>query len=43
MAIGVSWLRWWVYAVVTMSTVRLFEAEMNSDLFQLLGMRCRQR
>ena len=37
MTIGGSWLRWWVQTVATMSNMGLFEVEMSSDSFQLLG------
>lgn len=38
MAIGGVWLRWWIQAAAAMSNMGLFEAEMSSDSFQLLGM-----
>lgn len=36
--IGGPWLRVWVQAAAAMSNMGLFEAEMSSDSFQLLGM-----
>ncbi|GMH23716.1 hypothetical protein Nepgr_025559 [Nepenthes gracilis] len=36
--IGGAWLRGWVQAASAMSNLGLFEAEMSSDAFQLLGM-----
>ncbi|PKA62806.1 putative polyamine transporter [Apostasia shenzhenica] len=36
--IGGDWLRWWIQAAAAMSNMGLFEAEMSSDSFQLLGM-----
>lgn len=36
--IGGSWLRVWIQAAAAMSNMGLFEAEMSSDSFQLLGM-----
>ncbi|XP_047315808.1 probable polyamine transporter At3g19553 [Impatiens glandulifera] len=36
--IGGGWLKWWVQAAAAMSNMGLFEAEMSSDAFQLLGM-----
>ncbi|CAH1444971.1 unnamed protein product [Lactuca virosa] len=36
--IGGSWLKWWIQAAAAMSNLGLFEAEMSSDAFQLLGM-----
>ncbi|KAI6678151.1 hypothetical protein NL676_038947 [Syzygium grande] len=36
--IGGAWLRWWIQAAAAMSNMGLFEAEMSSDAFQLLGM-----
>lgn len=36
--IGGSWLKWWIQAASAMSNLGLFEAEMSSDAFQLLGM-----
>ncbi|KAI4367125.1 hypothetical protein MLD38_022896 [Melastoma candidum] len=36
--IGGSWLRGWIQAASAMSNMGLFEAEMSSDAFQLLGM-----
>ncbi|XP_020580075.1 probable polyamine transporter At3g19553 [Phalaenopsis equestris] len=36
--IGGEWLRWWIQAAAAMSNMGLFEAEMSSDSFQLLGM-----
>ncbi|CAL9758160.1 unnamed protein product [Musa acuminata subsp. burmannicoides] len=38
MVIGGAWLRWWIQAAAAMSNMGLFEAEMSSDSFQLLGM-----
>ncbi|KAH7835550.1 hypothetical protein Vadar_027254 [Vaccinium darrowii] len=38
MLIGGSWLKWWIQAAAAMSNLGLFEAEMSSDAFQLLGM-----
>lgn len=38
MVIGGAWLRWWIQASAAMSNMGLFEAEMSSDSFQLLGM-----
>ncbi|KAH7299820.1 hypothetical protein KP509_24G031200 [Ceratopteris richardii] len=38
MVIGGSWMRWWVQAAAALSNMGLFEAEMSSDSFQLLGM-----
>lgn len=38
MLIGGSWLKWWIQAASAMSNLGLFEAEMSSDAFQLLGM-----
>lgn len=38
MLIGGSWLKWWIQAGSAMSNLGLFEAEMSSDAFQLLGM-----
>nr|GMD07198.1 probable polyamine transporter At3g19553 [Ipomoea batatas] len=38
MLIGGSWLKWWIQAAAAMSNMGLFEAEMSSDAFQLLGM-----
>ncbi|KAL3538815.1 hypothetical protein ACH5RR_002181 [Cinchona calisaya] len=38
MLIGGAWLRWWIQAAAAMSNMGLFEAEMSSDAFQLLGM-----
>ncbi|XP_074564752.1 putative polyamine transporter At3g19553 [Curcuma longa] len=38
MAIGGAWLSWWIQAASAMSNMGLFEAEMSSDSFQLLGM-----
>ncbi|GAB2292140.1 hypothetical protein Dimus_026391 [Dionaea muscipula] len=35
---GGSWLKWWIQAAAAMSNLGLFEAEMSSDAFQLLGM-----
>ncbi|XP_002986451.2 probable polyamine transporter At3g19553 [Selaginella moellendorffii] len=37
-AIGGSWLRIWVQLAAALSNMGLFEAEMSSDSFQLLGM-----
>ncbi|KAL8060707.1 hypothetical protein ABFX02_02G042400 [Erythranthe guttata] len=36
--IGGSWLKWWIQAAAALSNMGLFEAEMSSDAFQLLGM-----
>uniref|UniRef100_A0A0D9Y0V3 Polyamine transporter PUT1 n=1 Tax=Leersia perrieri TaxID=77586 RepID=A0A0D9Y0V3_9ORYZ len=36
--IGGGWLRIWIQAAAAMSNMGLFEAEMSSDSFQLLGM-----
>lgn len=36
--IGGVWLKWWIEAAAAMSNMGLFEAEMSSDAFQLLGM-----
>ncbi|XP_075520825.1 putative polyamine transporter At3g19553 [Primulina tabacum] len=38
MLIGGSWLKWWIQAASALSNMGLFEAEMSSDAFQLLGM-----
>jgi amino acid transporter len=38
LAIGGSVLRWWIEAAALLSNMGLFEAEMSSDSFQLLGM-----
>lgn len=38
MLIGGTWLRWWIQAAAAMSNMGLFEAEMSSDAFLLLGM-----
>lgn len=38
MLIGGYWLKWWIQAAAAMSNMGLFEAEMSSDAFQLLGM-----
>lgn len=38
MLIGGSWLKWWIQAAAALSNLGLFEAEMSSDAFQLLGM-----
>ncbi|KAL5053942.1 hypothetical protein RYX36_034624 [Vicia faba] len=38
MLIGGFWLRLWIQAAAAMSNLGLFEAEMSSDAFQLLGM-----
>ncbi|XP_019169129.1 PREDICTED: probable polyamine transporter At3g19553 [Ipomoea nil] len=38
MLIGGDWLKWWIQAAAAISNVGLFEAEMSSDAFQLLGM-----
>lgn len=32
------WLRWWVIAAAAASNIGMFEAEMSSDSYQLLGM-----
>lgn len=37
-SIGGRWLGWWITAAAAVSNVGLFEAEMSSDSFQLLGM-----
>lgn len=36
--IGGLWLKWWIQAAAAMSNMGLFEAEMSSDAYQLLGM-----
>ncbi|KAJ7519547.1 hypothetical protein O6H91_20G043700 [Diphasiastrum complanatum] len=38
LAIGGVWLKWWVEIAAALSNMGLFEAEMSSDAFQLLGM-----
>ncbi|KAH0850945.1 LOW QUALITY PROTEIN: hypothetical protein HID58_095106 [Brassica napus] len=38
MLIGGVWLKGWIQAASAMSNLGLFEAEMSSDAFQLLGM-----
>lgn len=38
MLIGGSWLKWWIQGAAALSNMGLFEAEMSSDAFQLLGM-----
>ncbi|KAL0422517.1 UNVERIFIED_CONTAM: putative polyamine transporter [Sesamum latifolium] len=38
MLIGGSWLKWWIQAASALSNMGLFEAEMSSDAYQLLGM-----
>ncbi|CAM6126533.1 unnamed protein product [Calypogeia fissa] len=38
MAIGGVWLKWWIEIAAALSNMGLFEAEMSSDSFQLLGM-----
>lgn len=38
MLIGGVWLKCWIQAAAAMSNMGLFEAEMSSDAFQLLGM-----
>eukprot|EP00250_Pteridium_aquilinum_P013813 c21588_g1_i1 orf=383-1924(-) len=38
MIIGGTWLKWWIQAAAALSNMGLFEAEMSSDSFQLLGM-----
>lgn len=38
MLMGGFWLKWWIQAAAAMSNMGLFEAEMSSDAFQLLGM-----
>ncbi|XP_051138480.1 probable polyamine transporter At3g19553 isoform X1 [Andrographis paniculata] len=38
MMIGGAWLKWWIQAAAALSNMGLFEAEMSSDSFQLLGM-----
>ncbi len=38
MALGGIWLKWWIEAAAALSNMGLFEAEMMSDSFQLLGM-----
>ncbi|EPS65620.1 hypothetical protein M569_09154, partial [Genlisea aurea] len=38
MLIGGAWLKWWIQAAAAMSNVGLFQAEMSSDAYQLLGM-----
>ncbi|XP_024540259.1 probable polyamine transporter At3g19553 isoform X1 [Selaginella moellendorffii] len=36
--IGGQWLKWWINSAAALSNMGLFEAEMSSDSFQLLGM-----
>ncbi|EFJ04485.1 hypothetical protein SELMODRAFT_138613 [Selaginella moellendorffii] len=36
--IGGGWLKWWVELAALLSNAGMFEAEMSSDSFQLLGM-----
>eukprot|EP01018_Ginkgo_biloba_P008375 Gb_04957 [translate_table: standard] len=36
--LGGVWLRWWMEAAAALSNMGMFEAEMSSDSFQLLGM-----
>ncbi|GLJ26660.1 hypothetical protein SUGI_0518590 [Cryptomeria japonica] len=36
--LGGVWLRWWMEAAAAASNMGMFEAEMSSDSFQLLGM-----
>lgn len=36
--LGGVWLRWWIEAAAALSNMGMFEAEMSSDSFQLLGM-----
>uniref|UniRef100_A0A0D6R609 Amino acid permease/ SLC12A domain-containing protein n=1 Tax=Araucaria cunninghamii TaxID=56994 RepID=A0A0D6R609_ARACU len=36
--VGGVWLRWWMEAAAAVSNMGMFEAEMSSDSFQLLGM-----
>eukprot|EP01018_Ginkgo_biloba_P005310 Gb_18884 [translate_table: standard] len=36
--LGGVWLRWWMEAASALSNMGMFEAEMSSDSFQLLGM-----
>ncbi|XP_057850764.1 probable polyamine transporter At1g31830 [Cryptomeria japonica] len=36
--LGGFWLQWWVEAASALSNMGMFEAEMSSDSFQLLGM-----
>ncbi|KAI5055676.1 hypothetical protein GOP47_0029197 [Adiantum capillus-veneris] len=38
MGLGGVWLGWWMEIAAAMSNMGLFEAEMSSDSFQLLGM-----
>lgn len=38
LAIGGSFLKWWIEVAALLSNMGLFEAEMSSDSFQLLGM-----
>ncbi|KAI5055729.1 hypothetical protein GOP47_0029250 [Adiantum capillus-veneris] len=38
MGLGGAWLGWWMEIAAAMSNMGLFEAEMSSDSFQLLGM-----
>ncbi|KAK4437997.1 putative polyamine transporter [Sesamum alatum] len=38
MLIGGSWLKWWIQAAAALSNMGLFEAEMSSDAYQLMGM-----
>lgn len=37
-ALGGAWLGWWMEASAALSNMGMFEAEMSSDSFQLLGM-----
>ncbi|KAL2612963.1 hypothetical protein R1flu_024655 [Riccia fluitans] len=38
MLVGGAWLAWWITAAAAMSNLGLFQAEMSSDSYQLLGM-----
>ncbi|XP_011088055.1 probable polyamine transporter At3g19553 [Sesamum indicum] len=38
MLIGGPWLKWWIQAASALSNMGMFEAEMSSDAYQLLGM-----
>ncbi|KAL0365291.1 UNVERIFIED_CONTAM: putative polyamine transporter [Sesamum angustifolium] len=38
MLIGGSWLKWWIQAASALSNMGMFEAEMSSDAYQLMGM-----
>lgn len=41
LAVGGVWLSWWMEASAALSNMGMFEAEMSSDSFQLLGMAAR--